>query len=72
MLATIKEGVQVYGQYFKEVTQLMGKRHQMLSEVLNVQGPLAEKNWNNSAKVLSKRMTALRHFMPLIFNAPYY
>jgi methyl-accepting chemotaxis protein len=43
MLAQIREGVQAYGQYFKEVTQLMDKRSQILSEVLDVQGPQTEK-----------------------------
>jgi len=42
MLTTIKAGVQEYGKHFAKVTRLMDKRHKMLREELNVQGPLAE------------------------------
>jgi len=42
MLTEIKAGVQNYGENFTKVTQLLDKRHEILSKTLNVQGPLAE------------------------------
>ncbi|MEK8016616.1 MAG: MCP four helix bundle domain-containing protein [Candidatus Parabeggiatoa sp.] len=43
MLASIKTGLQDYGKSFAEVTRLMAKRRKILLEVLDIQGPLAEK-----------------------------
>ena len=43
MLTNIKVGVQNYGDNFIDVTKLIDKRHETLYEVLNIQGPLAEK-----------------------------
>jgi signal transduction histidine kinase/CheY-like chemotaxis protein/methyl-accepting chemotaxis protein/CHASE3 domain sensor protein len=42
MLGDIKAGVQDYGEKFAQVVQVMDKRQQLLAEVLNVQGPLAD------------------------------
>jgi len=42
MLVSIKAGVQAYQTHFLKVTQIMEKRHKVLSEILNVQGPLAD------------------------------
>jgi methyl-accepting chemotaxis protein len=42
MLANLKVGIQTYRQFFRDVIQIMDKRHQILSEILDVQGPLAE------------------------------
>ena len=43
MLIDIKAGVNNYGNNFKKVTQLMAQRHKILSKILDIQGPLAEK-----------------------------
>jgi len=42
MLSDIKAGVQDYGENFAQVAQLINKRHQIMAEVLNVQGPVAD------------------------------
>jgi methyl-accepting chemotaxis protein len=42
MLATIKQGVQDYRNYFSKISQLMSDRHQLVWKKLNVVGPKAE------------------------------
>ncbi|MDM8569504.1 response regulator, partial [Thiotrichales bacterium HSG1] len=42
MLAEIKAGVKKYGENFTQVTKFVNKRHDILSNILDVQGPLAE------------------------------
>ncbi len=43
MLTDIKVGVKNYGENFERVNQLIDKRNEVLSKVLNIQGPSAEK-----------------------------
>jgi len=43
MLTDIKAGVDNYSDNFAKVIQLIDKRHEILSKILNFQGPLAEK-----------------------------
>ncbi|MDM8565151.1 GAF domain-containing protein [Candidatus Halobeggiatoa sp. HSG11] len=42
MLAEIKAGVEKYGKNFSQVTKFVDKRHDTLSKILDIQGPLAE------------------------------
>ncbi len=42
MLNAIKSGVQNYSENFTQVIQFMDKRYELLSKILDVQGPLAE------------------------------
>jgi methyl-accepting chemotaxis protein len=68
MLVSIKEGVQAYSQHFREVTQLIDKRHQILSEVLDVQGPKAEKKLEQLRKSAFKADDGIAAFYAAHFQ----
>jgi len=62
MLTAIKAGVNNYGENFKKVIQLINKRNEILSKILNIQGPLAEQKLEQLQESAFKADDAIASF----------
>lgn len=62
MLTAIKAGVNNYGENFKKVIQLINKRNEVLSKILNIQGPLAEQKLEQLQESAFKADDAIASF----------